>query len=290
MKSKVLVTGLSSSLMSGFAHHIDKGKYEIIGLSRKSEGLDKAFSWVKGDLNDLANMPEVLSEIDMLVHAAALTHVFDESEYYRVNLEETECLFKAAMAAGVKKVVYVSSRTAGLKSGGYGKSKLLAEESLKKTCKEWLIFRPSEVFGGSKNEGIEKLIFDAINKKVIFFPAGGEKMYPVDLEDVSKVMYLQTFEENKTNEIVTINGVEGFTYSQLIKQIAEKTGSKKILIPIPKVFMFMISRLVKILGLRIGMVPDQVDRFYSKKETQEIAYNFKPFGLYLDELINDNLK
>ncbi|AWV97860.1 NAD-dependent epimerase/dehydratase family protein [Arcticibacterium luteifluviistationis] len=290
MKTKVLITGLSSTLMSAFAHQIDRDKYEVIGLSRKKEGLDKAFSWINGDLNDLANMPKLLSEINILVHAAALTHVWDEKEYYRVNLVETEKLINAAVSAGVKKVVYVSSRTAGLNSGGYGKSKLLAEDLVKKSCKEWLIFRPSEVFGGSKNEGIEKLIFDAINKKVIFFPAGGEKMYPVDLEDVSSVMYLQAFVENKTNEIVTINGAEGYTYSDLIRKVAKKTGTKKILLPIPKMVMFMIRDVVKALGLKIGMVPDQVDRFYSKKETQEIAYSFKPFGLYIDELINGNLK
>ena len=52
----------------------------------------------------------------------------------------------------------LSSNTANSENGAYANSKQLAEKHLQKTLNNWQFFRISEIFGGPKNEGIEKLI------------------------------------------------------------------------------------------------------------------------------------
>ncbi len=282
----MLITGLSSTLMMSFAQHFDTSSYEIIGLSRQS-GLDTRFTWINGSLKDLAKMSDVLSKVDILVHGAAITHAFSEKEYLDVNYHQSIELVKNATAAGVKKVIYISSRTAGMESGGYGKSKKMAEDFIQEQCKDWLIFRPAEVFGGAKNEGIEKLIEDALKKKVIFYPAGGEQMFPIDLEDTAKIMH---DESSKSKDLIILGGHEGFDYPELIKKLATMADKFTLAIPIPKLCMFALAKFVKLFNLRIGMVPDQVDRFYAKKDSQKLPYELKPFAEYLQEKVNSFLR
>ncbi|MFT5885207.1 MAG: nucleoside-diphosphate-sugar epimerase [Arcticibacterium sp.] len=271
--------------MMSFAEHFDAAYYEVVGLSRQQD-LDSRFRWISGSIIDLARMNDVLAEIDILVHGAAITHAFSEKEYLDVNYNQSIELIKNAVAAGVKKVIYVSSRTAGMESGGYGKSKIMAENFIKTHCKDWLIFRPAEVFGGSKNEGIEKLIDDALKKMFIFYPSGGEQMFPIDLADTAKIMYE---ESSKSQELIIIGGHEGYNYPDLIKKIAAMADKFTFAIPIPKLCMFALAKLVKVFSLKIGMVPDQVDRFYAKKTSQKLPYHLKPFGAYLEEKVNSFL-
>jgi nucleoside-diphosphate-sugar epimerase len=290
MKTKILITGLSSTLMQVFAEKISNEQYEVIGLSRQPFASDGPFKWIKGGLKELASMKELLSEIEIIVHAAAITHTFYEEDYLELNLAQTIEMVTAANECGVKRMIYVSSRAATLNAGGYGKSKFLAEEYIKEHCKDWLIFKPSEIFGGAKNEGIETLISDVLKKPYAFYPANGEKMYPVDLKDTAAIMHYYSFVQDTSNQSIIINGKESFGYKELIKLIAQKANRTTIAIPIPRFVMYSVKYLLQITGLKIGIVPDQVDRFYAVKNHQELNYPFKSIGQYIDEKIEDSLK
>lgn len=86
---------------------------------------------------------------DALVHLANIAHAAAHpAELHRVNVEGTIAQAKAALAAGARRFVYLSSIKAERADDAYGRAKAIAEQSLLQTAGlEPLILRPPLVYG-----------------------------------------------------------------------------------------------------------------------------------------------
>jgi nucleoside-diphosphate-sugar epimerase len=126
---------------------------------------------VTGDIGALTEWRRALNGVEMVVHAAARTHVLHDAaanthRYFEVNAQGTEQLARAAAAAGVRRFIYLSSVKVNGESTSehpyrsddpprpqddYGRSKLQAEISLaqaaKGTAMEVAIVRPPLIYG-----------------------------------------------------------------------------------------------------------------------------------------------
>ena len=265
-KEKVFITGLSSAFMQEVVRNLP-AEVTITGLSRKKEppALAKV-QWLRGDLNSL--QVSDLEGFDVLIHAAAITHARRYNDYYKANFLASKQLFDNAMKAGVKKIVYISSRAAVPGSGGYGETKLLAEEYLKTLSVKWFIFKPAEIFGGLKNEGIETLILDVLTKKRVVFPAGNEKLYPISLNNTADVIRKLSFSQEGWNQTVILSGPKGYTYKELVDLVIKIAGKNVQTIAIPSFVMYGIKWMLGLLPFQLSIVPDQVDRFYALKPSE----------------------
>lgn len=270
IKTKILITGASSELMQKFIRNIDSERYDILAVSHnKNFTENKSVTILKGDICDTKFVNEALKDVQIVVHAAAVTHKINPGDYYKVNVQGTINLVNAAQLNNVEKFIFISSRTAGEKSGAYGLSKLQAEQYIRENLKNWLIFRPAEVFGIAKKEGIQKLISDIECKKFILCPLNVKsKLYPIHADDVVRIIIDSVFNSNRMNQIITLNGKQGFDYYDLIKFISGVLSKKVTIIPVPKVFMYIIKFTIELTGIDIGLSPDQIPRLYSSKEIQ----------------------
>jgi len=274
IKKKIFITGASSELMKKLILFINKKNFEIFCLSRKnSERTENGISLVKGDIQNIHLFKKELKSCDIIIHAAAITHSSDKERYFDINLEATKELVDIAVEFKIKKFIFISSRAAGLKSGSYGKSKILAEEYIKQTLNNWLIFRPSEIFGGSKNEGIQKLFSDIKTKKNIICPLSTPKLFPVFIDDTTQIIYDFSFNKKIINKIITVNGKEGYTYKELVKLTTKIFQKKNRIIPIPKFIILFMQIILETFHLNIGIAPDQISRLYGKKGTENLSYN-----------------
>lgn len=284
-KKKVFITGASSELMLKVISIINKEEYQIFTLSRKKSDINEdGIQNIEGNIQNIQLFKKHLESCDILIHAAAITHSFNSKKYYDINLNATKELVDIAVELKVKKFIFISSRAAGLESGAYGKSKFLAEEYIKQKISNRLILRPSEIYGGNKKEGIQKLFSDINTKQFIICPLNVPKLYPIYIDDAAQFIYNYTFIENPENKIITINGNKGYTYNELIKLISDIFHKKRIIIPIPK-FIFMSMKIIlKIFQINIGIVPDQIDRLYSKKEINITNKKTVDIKKYLKEI------
>ena len=266
-QQKIFITGVTSDIMQKLVQHLDNKKYKIYGLTRSLKSReDPEVQYVVGNIEEPEAFKDYLSNCSILIHAAAVTHSFRKGRYFEVNLDSTRRLIDLATQYDVKKVVYISSNTAGEKNGAYSLTKSLSEEYLKDNFKTWLILRPSEIYGGRKREGIENFISQLINKLIIFYPAGvPSKLYPIHVEDVAKIIYSVVFKEEMTNEKITICGSTGYSFSELVK-IAGNLRRKNIIpVPVLKPWMFLIKNITERLPFFLGVIPDQITRLYSQK-------------------------
>ncbi|MDG9980472.1 UDP-glucose 4-epimerase family protein [Ectopseudomonas oleovorans] len=170
----VLLTGSTGFIGSALLAELKKlPEFRVVCAVRSAVSPASVDVVVVGNIDGATDYSAALNGVDVVVHAAARAHIMrDEvadplAEYRKVNVEGTLNLAKQAVAAGVKRFVYISSikvngeSTTGLKAfteadaakpeDPYGISKYEAEQGLRLLAEETgfdvVIIRPPLVYG-----------------------------------------------------------------------------------------------------------------------------------------------
>src|SRR5438094_1156980 len=125
MPKRVLVTGGAGFIPSNFIHHLlAKTPYEVVSIDALTyagnlDNLDGAMSherlsFVQGDIRDAELVRDIIAEVDVIVNAAAESHVeksIEEGarEFVTTNVEGTQILLDAIREAPVERFVLISS-------------------------------------------------------------------------------------------------------------------------------------------------------------------------------------
>lgn len=169
---RILITGASGFVGQALTAALDKGGYDWIAATRnRTSAADHRHVFI-GDIGPDTEWHAALHGIDCVVHLAARTHVLDDrssdpyAAYRHINVLGTETLAEQAVAAGVRRLILLSS----IKVNGeattahpytetdrpqpedaYGVSKLEAEKVLQRiganTGLETVVLRPPLVYG-----------------------------------------------------------------------------------------------------------------------------------------------
>ncbi len=233
---KILITGASSTLGKNLTSELLKTKQFSIRLLKHQSPVHKENCEIfQGDLQNVDSLGKACSEINTVVHLAALTHSSSGKAYFEINEEGTKNLITACEKNNVRRFIFVSSAAASEEGGDYGVSKLRCEELVRKSGLAWVILRPSEVYGVNMEEGIGKLV--AWMKKFPIIPIIGDGSYflsPVSVDDVVQVMVEILRSGSIKKETLNLCGPEKMTMNELVDRLAQiqKVQIKKIFLPI----------------------------------------------------------
>jgi len=278
---RVLITGANGSIGKKL---IDKlmtlSQHDLVILTRKEQEAEKTQNLTirNGDLLNVESLKRATKNIDIVVHLAGITHTNKEKEYYNVNLSGTKNLLNASEVNKVKKIIFISSRTASLHGGAYAKSKYLAQKQVEKFKYEWIILSPAEVYGSSSGEAISKLIRTIKKYPVVPVPGNGSyEISPICIDDVVDAI-IRSMERPLLYKNYTLAGPKSYSYNELVKLIADIYGKKIIKIHIP----LWVLRIVAITIPQI-LTKDQIPRLVAKKAKDinpaKRDLDFKPVGL-----------
>ena len=137
----VLITGGTGSFGESFVRMILKNPRikKVIVFSRdelKQYHMERALSdsrlrFFLGDIRDQPRLERAFSEVDIVVHAAALKQVpmleYNPLEAIKTNVTGSQNIIEAAIDQGVKKVLLISTDKAAYPGNLYGATKLCAE-------------------------------------------------------------------------------------------------------------------------------------------------------------------
>jgi nucleoside-diphosphate-sugar epimerase len=277
---QILVTGASSPLAVGVMRRLLlNDDVEIwCGRHRKDVPLvDPRLHAIDLDLE--SDLREALSGMafDLVVHFAGVTHASQEERYWKINRDATMRLAEAVRENGCRRFVYISTRCATRGSGGYGESKLAAEEELRKL--EWkslLIIRPAEVYGAAgahgaddanaprNTEGIDRMLVTARRWRVVpaLFGHSNLSFAPLHVDDFSRVAAELIQEHNHGVRIETICGPEDLSALEVAYRIAKRHRALPLILWWPAFALFL--KALNKLGLGI-VKPDQLQRLVSEK-------------------------
>ena len=249
--SKVLITGgagfLGLHTEHGFA---DKGwsvVLEDIAPYDASE-YKPGTVMINHDVRDRLGMDRLLAEQkpDVIVHAAAALPLWKPADIFSTNVDGTKNVLDAALAAGIRRVVFISStsvygipdhhplyetdRVDGV--GNYGTSKIQAEEiCLKyrdKLCVP--IIRPKS-FIGAYRLGIFAILYDWVEsgKRIPMIGNGKNRYQLLEVEDLVDAIYLAcTLDEKTANDTFNIGAGEFRTVYDDMKAMCDyaKSGAR----------------------------------------------------------------
>ncbi len=113
--ANVLITGASGFI----GNHVtrlclakgDRVRVMVMPGEDRTPFKDLDVEFVEGNLLDPASLSKVVKGVEQLYHLAAMFAVWtkDPDLHYKINVDGTHALLRAAMTAGVEKVVYTSS-------------------------------------------------------------------------------------------------------------------------------------------------------------------------------------
>ena len=262
----LLVTGASSEMGSALLRQLlNNSDLTIRAMVHRSLVNVSGCEIRPGNLKNKGLLVRALSGVDTVVHMAALTKSRRESDYFEVNVLGTKNLIDACLENGVKKIIYISSAAVSLNGGGYSRSKLEAEQSIKKSGMKWLILRPSEVYGQRAGDSINQLI--SWIQRYIFVPVVGArncKLSPVFIDDVVSAIAVSIDNQELENLTIVLAGPEELTYEALVDRVASYFGVKRFKLYLPVGLVKLAAKVMSSLGLNI-LVPDQIPRLLSEK-------------------------
>jgi dihydroflavonol-4-reductase len=256
----VLVTGASGFVGAAVARALLERGEEVRVMTRPAsdrrniEGLDVEV--VHGDLSDPESLAAAVQGMKALYHVAADYRLWvrDPRVLYRTNVDGSVALMRAAMKAGVERVVYTSSvATLGLNTDGtpadeetpvslaqmvghYKRSKFLAEEAVMKLVREEglpaIIVNPSTPVGPRdvKPTPTGRMVLEAATGRMPAYVDTGLNIVHVD--DVA-AGHLLAFKKGEIGARYVLGG-EDMELRDILARIALLTGRAAPRVRLPR--------------------------------------------------------
>lgn len=151
---KVLATGGTGFVGTALCEELAGRGHDVVALARNPGGaaVDADVATVEGDVTNYESIAEHFETVDVAVNLVALSPLFKpdggDEKHFDIHLGGTENVVRAAENHDVDKLVQLSALGADPDGPtAYIRSKGQAETAVKNSTLDWVIFRPSVVFG-----------------------------------------------------------------------------------------------------------------------------------------------
>jgi NADH dehydrogenase len=235
----VLVTGGDGFIGQHLCATLDERGHDVTALSRDPDPavLPDDVARVSADVTDYNSIVDAFANQDVVVNLVALSPLFRPSGgdqmHMTVHLGGTENVVQAAENQGVDRIVQMSALGADPDGPtAYIRAKGQAEDVVTSSDLDWVLFRPSVVFG----DGGE---FVSFTKKlttpyVTGLPGGGKTRFqPIWIGDLAPMLADAVEAEEHVGETYEIGGPQVLTLADVAKLVYRAEGQSLTVLPIP---------------------------------------------------------
>jgi nucleoside-diphosphate-sugar epimerase len=197
------------------------------------------------DIADKSAIVPALDGVDTVYHCAALTGPWGpRAEYHRVNVDGLETVVRAAMAAGVRRFVHVSSITvhgndvhgaadedAPLRSepNPYSQTKVAGELLLRRMIRDEgapvTVVRPGWIYGPGDTASFGRFAAMIASRQMIVVGAGRNHVPLAYVGDVAEGMLLASQAERAAGRAYLLLNDEPVTQGEFLAAIAAELGT-----------------------------------------------------------------
>ena len=221
---------------------VDAG-HEVRVLERKPGSWSKAGircqEAVQGDVTDPDSLRRAVAGRDVVVHLVAIRQGKDE-EFRRIMIEGTRSLIAAAKDAGVKRFVLMSALGTSDETKDlvpYYNAKWTQERDLEASGLDYVIFRPSFVFG--RDGGILPT-FRKLAKVAPVTPITGQgtqMIQPIWIDDLGAYFAAAIDKPEAANRTFDLGGPDRISWNEFWARLKQALGVRRPSVHMPMAFM-----------------------------------------------------
>jgi NADH dehydrogenase len=248
----ILVTGGTGFIGSRVVLRLVQSRFPLKILLRPKKQItqlphDFALDVVVSSLNDQRSLRAVLSGVNTVLHFASSENEKPHPDFDKVDVKGTNTLVKAAVDAGVKKILYIS-RIGADKNSVYSilKAKALAENAVKASGLNYLILRLTDVFGENDHFTSELIKFIRAAPGILPLPEGGKSiLQPLWIEDLISSIFLVLEDDLFQSTTYSIGGGEFLSFHEIIRMMMNRIRKRRILFPIAPAYLRLYNLWLK---------------------------------------------
>ena len=241
----VLVVGGSGFIGTHLSEELVERGHDVTVLSRDpDEGdLPAAVDTYAGDVTEYDSIEGAFEGMDAVVYLVALSPLFKpdggDEMHDRIHRGGTEHCLRAAEEHDVERFVQMSAL--GADADGpthYLRAKGRAEQLVRESDREWVIFRPSVVFGeGGEFVGFTKKLksWFAPGLPVYPLPGGGTsiRFQPIWVGDLVPMLADAVEDDAHVGEAYEVGGPDVLTLREITELVYDSEGKSVSIVPLP---------------------------------------------------------
>jgi uncharacterized protein YbjT (DUF2867 family) len=253
----VLVTGGTGFVGTHVVHALRARDLPVRALVREPRRGARLAAWgselVQGDVTDPASLRAAVEGADAVVHLVAIIKG-SAAEFERVMAQGTRDVVAAAQEAGVRRFVLASALGVDERTKDtvpYYRAKWEMERAVKESGFEYVILRPSFVFG--KDGGV----LPTFVRLARFAPVtpiigpGTQRLQPIWVEDVAEYYARSVDLPGAANRTFEIGGPDAPTWNEFWDRLKRVLGTRRPSLHIP----FGVMRVQAALLERLPLAP-----------------------------------
>jgi nucleoside-diphosphate-sugar epimerase len=279
---ETLITGgtglVGHHLISALQKRGDIVRALVLPVEKTSWLEERGVRVYRGDIREPDTLSEAMRGVDTVFHLAAMQGVWlSMKEYYQVNVTGTENVCRAALSAGVRRIVHVSSWTIyGMARGRplaedvppaprndpywitKAQGDLLVQRLIARENLPAAIIRPGTIFGVGDRLNFGRMADKIRANKGLVIGSGRNALPMVYVTDVVQGLLLCADRDQALGRVYNITNDQPLTQGEFLHAISQELGTAppRLYIPYSAAYAlaFAAERTVKLTGSKHPLV------------------------------------
>jgi len=236
---EIAVMGATGFVGSHLVPHLVAAGHRVRAVSRDGERLPGWGSEVDpraADVSSGAGVAEALRGAEAVVHLVAIPRERGGRSFEEVNVRGVERMLAAAEAEGVRRIVHLSVLGASEDPRlAYLHSKWLGERLVRESGLEWVVLRPSLLFGeGDGFFNLVKVTLTWWSPGIVAIPGDGSARFqPLSVDDLAIAVERSLVEPDRAGSVYEIGGPGYLSYHEIVDRVMSVTGKRRVKLGLP---------------------------------------------------------
>ncbi len=269
----ILITGATGFIGRHLVGALSKGEHSLRCLVRKSSNIDclrnANVDILYGDLLEKDSISQALEKVDLIYHLAGEAYSRHKKDYYQGNVVATRNLLEACDEKDSRRIIFLSS-TAVYKPittktllteesecdpiSFYGKTKLDAEDLIKKHNIPWVIVRTPVIYGPHQPSVLNQFFLDAFNKRKIYIVGKGNNTRSLCfIDNLVEGLRLLAGRPDANGKTYILSDNSPYTFDEIITTMSVVIGQQIKVVHLPNVLGNISWQIYNLMGILFNL-------------------------------------